>query len=81
MSEPLNVKQVGSPDPELKNSPVVMEGDEEREFIRQEVPGEPECYFNNLSYPNDSYVCSSNQLLHCDYGIWLQTGSCDPENL
>ena len=80
MTEPLNVKQVGAPDPELKNSPVVMEVDDEREYMKQEVPGEPVCYFNSESFDNGSFVCSSNVLLRCDYGIWIQSGTCDPEN-
>ena len=80
MTSPVNIKQVGAPDPELKNSPIEQEGDEEREFIKQQVPGEPVCYFNSQSYDSGSYVCSSNILLRCDYGVWIQAGSCDPEN-
>lgn len=81
MSSSLNIIQVGAADPELKNSPVEQEGDEEREYIKQQVPGESVCYFNNQTYKNGSYVCSSNILLRCDYGVWMQAGSCDPENL
>lgn len=81
MATSLNITQVGAADPELKNSPVEQEGDEEREYIKQQVPGEAVCYFNNQAYNNGSYVCSSNILLRCDYGVWIQTGSCDPENL
>ncbi len=80
MSSLNNVIQVGAPDPELKNSPIEQEGDEEREYIKQQLPGEPVCYFNNRSYHNGTYVCSSNILLRCDYGVWIQTGSCDPDN-
>jgi hypothetical protein len=81
MSSSLNITQVGAADPELKNSPVEQEGDEEREYIKQQMPGEALCYFNNRAFKNGSYVCSSNILLRCDYGVWIQTGSCDPENL
>ncbi len=81
MTQSLNLKQVGAPDPELKNSPVIMEIDEEREYMKQEIPGEPVCYFNNESYGNGSLICSSNILLRCDHGIWIQSGTCDPENL
>ena len=80
MTSPLNITQVGAPDPEQKNSPIEQEGDEEREYIKQQVPGEPVCYFNNRSFGNGAYVCSSNVLLRCDYGVWIQTGSCDPDN-
>lgn len=80
MSLSNSVEQVGAPDPELKNSPIEQEADEEGEYIKQQLPGEPVCYFNNRSFANGSYVCSSNILLRCDYGVWIQSGSCDPDN-
>jgi len=43
---------VGAPDPELKTSPIVDEGDEEFDVISQEVEDLPVCYFNGVSYPN-----------------------------
>lgn len=70
-------KQVGAPDPELKNSPIEQEADEELDYIKQQVPGEPVCYFNNQQYSNGSYICSGEILLRCDYGVWIQTGSCE----
>ena len=27
-----------------------------------------------------SHICSGGTLLRCDYGIWLEVGSCDPDN-
>ncbi|HFC53461.1 MAG TPA: hypothetical protein ENJ43_03405 [Gammaproteobacteria bacterium] len=74
------VQQVGAPDPELKNSPIADEASDEFEVLRQELPGEPGCYFNSRSYPNGSYVCSGGTLLRCDYGIWVRQGGCDPDN-
>lgn len=81
MTNQINAKQVGAPDPEHKNSPITQEFDEEREFIKQEVPGNPVCYFNNEQFNNGDYVCSGDMLLRCDYGVWIQAGTCDPENL
>ena len=81
MSNTINASQVGAQDLEMKNSPVSEEMDEESEVLKQEVPGEPVCYFNDESYSNGNYVCSGNALLRCDYGIWVRSGSCDPENL
>lgn len=74
------VPHVGAADPELQNSPIADELDEEFEVIKQEVPGEPVCHFNGVAYPHDKYVCSGTTLLHCNYGVWLRCGTCDPDN-
>jgi len=72
---------VGAPDPELKTSPILEEGDEEFDVLAQEVEDLPNCYFNNVSYADGSYVCSgSSALLHCEKGIWRREGGCDPDN-
>jgi hypothetical protein len=80
MNTQINIPDVGSPDPELNTSPVADEMDEDYEVLKQEVPGEPVCYFNDQSYENNSYVRSSTSLLKCNYGIWLQQGGSDPDN-
>jgi len=73
--------QVGAPDPELKTSPILEDTDEEFEVAAQKVEGLPVCYFNDSSYANGKYVCSgSGELLHCNYGVWIREGTCDPEN-
>jgi len=73
-------KDVGAPDPELKTSPIADEFDDEIEALRQEVPGEPACYFNNQNFQTGAYVKSGTSLLKCDYGIWIPVGSSDPDN-
>lgn len=80
MRSEIKVPHVGAPDPELNTSPIADELDEEYEVIKQEVPGEPVCHFNGVSYDNDAYVCSGTTLLRCNYGIWLRQGTCDPDN-
>lgn len=80
MTARIHAPQVGAPDPELNNSPIAEEADEDYEVLRLEVPGEPVCYFNGMNYPHDQYVCSGSMLLRCDYGIWVTMGSCDPDN-
>ena len=47
MTEVKHVHDVGAPDPELNTSPIAEENDDESEVLRQEMPGEPVCYFNN----------------------------------
>lgn len=80
MASNTHPEDVGAPDPELQNSPIVEEGDEDLETIKQEVPGEPVCYFNGKSYSNDTYVKSGSVLLRCDYGVWMAAGPSDPDN-
>jgi hypothetical protein len=80
MTERLHVKNVGAPDPELKNSPIADEGDEDYDVLKLEVPGEPVCMFNSTSFGHGKYVCSGGTLLRCDRGIWKREGTCDPDN-
>lgn len=80
MPDRIHLPQVGAQDPELKTSPVAEEPDEEYEVIKQEVPGEPVCFFNNKQYNNGDRVCSGSSRLRCIYGVWAREGSCDPDN-
>lgn len=74
------IKDVGAADPELNTSPIADENDEETDVLRQEMPGEAACHFNNQSFPAGSYVKSGTILLRCDYGIWVPAGPADPDN-
>jgi hypothetical protein len=75
-----SIPNVGAQDPELENSPIAEEEDEDTDVIRQQVPGEPVCYFNGRKYQHGTYVASGSQLLKCSYGIWMEQGSSDPRN-
>ena len=77
---PSTISQVGAQDPELRNSPIAEEEDEDTDVVRQQVPGEPVCYFNGGEYPHGAFVASGSQLLKCSYGIWIESGSADPRN-
>ena len=72
-----SIPQVGAQDPDLENSPIADEEDEDTDVLRQQVPGEPVCYFNGSSYPHGAFVQSGSQLLKCSYGIWIDEGSTD----
>jgi hypothetical protein len=80
MTEERSYPNVGAQDPELENSPIADESVEESEDLKQEMPGEPVCMFNGVSFPNGSYVLSGSGLLRCDYGIWIPAGPGDPDN-
>jgi hypothetical protein len=68
---------VGAQDPELRNSPIAMEMDEETDVLKQELPGEPVCYFNDASYGHGEVVNSAGTLLRCDRGLWVQSGEAE----
>lgn len=62
---------VGAQDPELQNSPVAWEADDDTETLRESLPGEPICYFNNRAYEHGAVVRSGRTLLRCDHGLWV----------
>jgi hypothetical protein len=73
-----HVKEVGTQDPELKNSPIAWESDEETDTLRQSVPLEPFCVFNGESFSDGTVVKSGDVLLRCRQGLWVPAGSADP---
>ena len=75
-----SIPQVGAQDPELPNSPIAEEEDEDTDVVRQQVPGEPVCFYNGTSYAHGTFVQSGTQLLKCSYGVWVESGSADPDN-
>jgi len=80
MVDSLHPPEVGAPDPELKNSPIMEETDEEFEVLAQEVSEAPACYFNGIAYADGAYVRSGTDLLRCTNGTWIREGSADPDN-
>ncbi len=80
MSSTEHIRNVGAMDPELQNSPIAEELDEESDTLQQQVPGEPVCYFNGRAFPNGEYVRSGGMLLKCRYGVWIECGPADPRN-
>jgi hypothetical protein len=66
--------QLGAQDPERKNSPVAWETDEDVEALRESIPDEPTCFFNDRAYAHGTVVGSGSVLLRCDNGIWVPAG-------
>ena len=75
-----SLPQVGAQDPELRNSPIAEEEDEETDVVRQQLPGAAACYFNGTEYAHGNYVVSGSQVLRCHYGVWMDSGSADERN-
>lgn len=80
MTDSIHTPNVGAPDPELKTSPIADENNDDTDSLKQQVPGETACYFNDNSYPHGTSVKSGTMILKCDYGIWIPAGPADPDN-
>jgi hypothetical protein len=73
--------QVGAPDPERRNSPIVDESaDNEQTGLDLDEVEFARCQFNDVDYADGSLVCSGDELLRCSRGKWLREGSCDKDN-
>jgi hypothetical protein len=68
-------QDLGAQDPERKNSPVAWEADDDTETLRESVPDEAVCYFNDAGYEHDTVVSSGSLLLRCDHGVWVPSGT------
>ena len=80
LHEHRSLPQVGAQDPELRNSPIADEEDEDTDVVRQQVPGTAVCHFNGTEYGHGTYVVSGSQVLRCHYGVWIDSGSADSRN-
>jgi hypothetical protein len=64
--------QVGAPDPERHNSPIIDRQESEEPTLDYEMESDA-CYFNDQRYEIGEYVRSGDELLHCaEHGIWLK---------
>jgi Protein of unknown function (DUF1496) len=68
--------QVGAPDPELKNSPILDESELDEEAPSRDLElEEGVCYFNGQTYSIGTYVLSGGELLQCtEGGVWTPKG-------
>jgi hypothetical protein len=71
---------LGNQIPELKNSPIAWEGDEDTEALRETLPSEPVCFFNDREFKHGVIVSGEGVRLRCERGIWVPAGPGDPEN-
>jgi hypothetical protein len=75
-----NILDLGAQDPELRNSPVAWESDDDTDALREQSPGATVCYFNDTEYDLDTIIKSGDSLLRCSYGLWVPVASSDPDN-
>lgn len=81
MSQADSLPQVGAPDPELKNSPIVDESEYDEQDASPDLEMEaPACYFNGEAFALGEYVRSGSELLQCaERGIWVRRGEKRPD--
>ncbi len=73
---PVHPEQVGTPDPERRNSPVFTDPEQSFELLREQVGDEAQgCYFNDVLYGEGATVLSGNTPLRCERGIWVEAES------
>lgn len=79
MTQIKSIPHVGAQDPEMKNSPIADDTDEEIYVIRQEFEDLPYCYYNGSRYAHGSYVNSGTDVLVCSKGIWVYQSNSDSD--
>ena len=68
--------QVGTADPEHRNSPIQSDPEQSFELLREQIGDETAgCYFNDLLYADGCYVLSGSTYLRCERGIWVEAGT------
>jgi hypothetical protein len=68
--------QVGTADPERKNSPIQTDPEQSFELLREQVGDEAGgCYFNDVQYADGSLIMSGSTCLRCERGIWVEAGT------
>lgn len=76
--EPL--PQLGAPDPELKNSPIIDESEYDEHAASPDLEiEEGVCYFNAMPFPIGARVLSGSEVLECGgRGVWISKGEKRP---
>lgn len=76
-----SIVQVGAPDPELRNSPIIDESEYDEHAGARDLELEaPVCYFNGEPFAIGAYVQSGSELLECSgRGVWMRKGEKRPE--
>jgi len=72
--------QVGTADPERRNSPAQTDPGQSFELLREQVGEETQgCYFNDVQYAEGAFVLSGTMCLRCEHGIWVDAGTQRPQ--
>jgi len=73
---PVQPPQVGTADPERKNSPIQTDPEQSFELLREQVGDEAAgCYFNDVEYAEGALIMSGSTGLRCEHGVWVDAGT------
>ncbi len=73
---PVHPAQVGTADPERRNSPIQTDPEQSFELLREQVGDDAAgCYFNDVAYAEGALIMSGSTRLRCDRGIWVEAGT------
>ncbi|HYL25072.1 MAG TPA: hypothetical protein VEV21_11825 [Burkholderiales bacterium] len=78
MNKPL--PQLGAPDPELNNSPIIDDAEYDEHATGPDLEFEEgACYFNGQSFPIGACILSGSEVLECSgRGVWVSKGEKRP---
>ncbi|HUI58667.1 MAG TPA: hypothetical protein VLX90_00510 [Steroidobacteraceae bacterium] len=77
--QPSHPPQVGTADPERRNSPIQTDPEQSFELLREQVGDEASgCYFNDVLYADGVLIMSGSSCLRCELGIWVEAGTQAP---
>ena len=78
MNKPL--PQLGAPDPELKNSPIIDEAEYDEHAGGADLElEEGVCYFNSEPFAIGACILSGSEVLECSgRGVWVSKGEKPP---
>ena len=73
--------QVGAPDPELKNSPIVDHSEyDDRDGLTDVETESAGCYFNGAAFAIGDTVLSGSDVMECaPRGVWVRKGVKRPK--
>jgi hypothetical protein len=71
---------LGTQNPNLRNSPIAWEYLDEEEWVGPTQEEQPGCFFNGVAYPNGTVVKADDAMLECRNGFWVPIATGDPEN-
>lgn len=74
------IPQLGAPDPELKNSPIIDEAEFDEHAASPDLEIEQgACYFNGEAFRLGEYVQTGSEVLRCSgRGVWVREGEKRP---
>ena len=79
--KPRELPDVGAPDPERTTSPILDDlGLDDEPPLYPGAEGEAVCLYNDVSYPEGSYVWAGDEVLRCERGgVWQRVEDPDIE--